>query len=142
MIMMIIISNILCIIYAMLEGIREANAKHLESSSVSVVRINSSVIYNIQRLVVLSIIGLFLLWHTTSIDILFNIASLISMALIFPYIHNNTYLIIRYKMNPYLTKSDESESIMDKPTLYLKSKLRTKLAILGVISQIIIHFLK
>jgi len=137
----IIISNLLWILYAFFEGLREANSKHHKNLSKSLIEIKSPLVYNAQRLIVLIIINLHLWSHITYLAIF----STISMAIMFPYIHNGTYFLIRNKLNPSIfTKGtcEDCDIKMEQPSDYLNRNLRTKLALIGLIIQISICFIK
>lgn len=138
----IIISLITWIIYTFFEGAREANYNHNRNSlKISKPEINISLLCNIQRIFILSSIGFCL-----SSNISYTLIGLpiLSMILIFPYIHNGTYFIIRNKLDPNVfTKGSSSNcnDVEDVPTIYLENKLRNNLAIIGLLILIIVLFI-
>jgi hypothetical protein len=132
--------QIIWAIYALFEGVREGNSQHHKTSSKSLFEINVPIIYNCQRALVLFVIALYL--STISLT---AVLSVIPMILIFPYIHNGTYFIIRNKLNPStFTDGPNSDCDVDfeRPSNYINANLRTKLALLGTILQILICFIK
>jgi hypothetical protein len=137
----IIISHILWILYSFFEGVREANSKHHKEFSKSLTDVKSTMIYNLQRGLVLIIISLNLLSHISW----WASISTLSMALMFPYIHNGTYFLMRNKLNPSIFTKGPCEDCSNKeeqPTMYLIHNSRTKLALIGLIIQIAICFIK
>ena len=137
----IIIYLILWNLYSFFEGVREANSKHHKEFSKSLTDIKSPIIYNLQRGLVLLIINLHLLTHISWWALL----SLPAMALIFPYIHNGTYFLMRNKLNPNIFTKGSCEDCQNKeeqPSMYLKNSIRTNLALIGLIILVIICFIK
>lgn len=137
----IIISLLLWNLYAFFEGVREANSKHHKEFSKSLTDIKSPIIYNLQRGLVLIIINLHLLSHVSW----WSILSTIGMVLVFPYIHNRTYFLMRNKLNPGIfTKGpcEDCQNLEEQPSMYLKHSLRTKLALIGLIIIAVICFIK
>ena len=137
----IIISYILWNLYSFFEGVREANSKHHKDFSKSLRDIKSPMVYNIQRGLVLFILGLHLFSHISWWAIL----STVAMALMFPYIHNVTYFLIRNKLNPGIFTKGPCEDCQNKeerPSMYLIHSLRTKLALIGLIIAILVCFIK
>jgi hypothetical protein len=138
----IITSYLLWLLYSFFEAVREANSKHFKSSANTLVEIKSPVIYWLQRALVLIILNLHLISHVT---ILWSILSTLSMIVIFPYIHSGTYFIIRNKLNPDSFVKGACENCIDaenKPSMYLNCKIRTKLALISIIIQLSIFFIK
>jgi len=137
----IILSNLLWMLYSLFEGVREANSKHHKNLSKSLIEIKSPLIYNAQRLIVLFVINLHLWSHISYLAIF----STIAMSLMFPYIHNGTYFLIRNKLNPSIFPKKACEDCdveIEQPSDYLSSKIRTKLFLIGLAIQIIICFIK
>jgi len=137
----IIISHILWILYSFFEGVREANIKHHKEFSKSVTDVKSTKIYILQRGLVLFIITFNLL---NSIG-LWGLISTLSMILMFIYIHNGTYFLMRDKLSPGIfTKGhcQDCPNENERPTMYLTNNLRTKLALIGLIIQIVVCFIK
>ena len=137
----IIISHILWNLYSFFEGVREANSKHHKDFSKSLTDIKSPAVYNMQRGLVLFILGLHLFGHISWWAIL----STLAMALMFPYIHNGTYFLIRNKLNPGIfTKGpcEDCKNVEERPSMYLIHSLRTKLALIGLIIAILVCFIK
>lgn len=138
----LIISYLIWILYSFFEGVREGNSKHFKSSSNTLTEIKSLPIYWSQRILILLILNIHLLSHTSVLDVCF---SAISMLLIFPYIHSGTYFLIRNKLNPVIfTKRtcDDCDDTDDRPSMYLDCKIRTKLALISIVIQLLIFFIK
>lgn len=138
--LVMIFTYFLWILYSFFEGVREANSKHHKEFSRSSTDIKG-IIFTLQRTLVLFIVNMHLFAHISW----WSILTLISMGLLFPYIHNNTYLIIRHKLNPVdfpKCPNHDCEDKDDEPTMYVKYKFRWKLAVLAITIQVIICVLK
>lgn len=138
----LVTSYLLWLLYTFFEGVREANSKHFKSSSNTLVEIKSPIIYWLQRILILLIINIHLIYHVTMI---WTIISLLSMVLIFPYLHSGTYFVIRHKLNPDTFIKGACEDCInneERPSMYLDCKIRTKLALISIIIQLSIFFIK
>ena len=138
----ILTSYLLWLLYSFFEGVREANSKHFKSSSNTAVEIKSPLIYWLQRALVIIILNLHLISH---VSILWTLLSTLSMIMIFPYVHSGTYFIIRNKLNPSIFIKGACENCSDeenKPSMNLDCKIRTKLALISIIIQLVIFFIK
>ena len=138
----LIISYLIWILYSFFEGVREGNSKHFKSSANILTEVKSPVIYWFQRLLILLILNLHLLSHVSTLDVLF---STLSMFLIFPYVHSGTYFLIRNKLNPSIFikgACDDCDNCDDRPSMYLDCKIRTKLALISIVIQLLIFFIK
>lgn len=135
-----ILSYIIWVLYLSIEGLREANFRHLRRKNAKT-EINLVKLCNIQRFFVLLLItfALFIKIGWWGIPIM------IPLILISPIFHNGTYFYLRNKLNPNIFK-DKSQQDLDnddeKPSIYLKFKLRKRLAILALILQFIICFIR
>lgn len=138
----LVTSYLLWLLYTFFEGVREANSKHFKSSSNTLVEIKSPIIYWLQRILILLIINIHLIYHVMMI---WTILSLLSMVLIFPYLHSGTYFVIRHKLNPDTFTKGACEDCInneERPSMYLDCKIRTKLALISIIIQLSIFFIK
>jgi hypothetical protein len=138
----IITSYLIWLLYSFFEGVREANSKHFKSSANTLIEIKSPIIYWLQRALVLVILNLHLISH---VSILWTLLSTLSMILILPYVHSGTYFIIRNKLTPGLFVKGSCENCLNeenKPSMYLNCKIRTKLALISLIIQLVIFFIK
>ena len=138
----IITSYLLWLLYTFFEGVREANSKHFKSSANILTEVKSQPIYWFQRILILLILNIHLLSHVSILDVFF---STISMFLIFPYVHSGTYFLVRNKLNPIIfTKRtcDDCDDTDDRPSMYLDFKIRTKLALISIVIQLLIFFIK
>ena len=138
----LIISYLIWIFYSFFEGVREGNSKHFKSSSNILTEIKSQPIYWSQRILILLILNIHLLSH---VSILYVFFSTISMFLIFPYVHSGTYFLIRNKLNPSIFIKQSCEDCNDseeRPSMYLDCKIRTKLALISIVIQLLIFFIK
>ena len=138
----IITSYLLWLLYTFFEGVREANSKHFKSSANILTEVKSQPIYWFQRILILLILNIHLLSHVSILDVFF---STISMFLIFPYVHSGTYFLVRNKLNPIIFIKRACEDCNDseeKPSMYLDCKIRTKLALISLVIQLLIFFIK
>lgn len=124
------------ITFSFLEGVREAYSGH----SISYIKFskedrNEWIIY-LERVIFFIVMG-YLLY--TLIGPNYLIVSLLGMVPIFYYVQNGTYFLIRNKLNPNVFKLkqlSDCEIGSEGPVMYLKNKLRNRILILGILSQV------
>jgi len=131
----IFILYIIWIVYIFFESAREANLRYQKITSKANMDIKTHVIHNVQKIMFLLVCMLLLCsrigWY--------SIPSIISMILILPYLHNNTYYLFREKLEQ--NKNCEL-SCEEKPSFYMNCKIRKKLFVIGCILQIITFYIK
>lgn len=127
------ICYIFWIVYSFFEGIREANFNQQKETSKSKTEMKTK-LHNIQRISVLSVITILLFYHIKLLAIL----TIISMVLIFPFIHNGTYLLTRNRLNPTRIVCRD---IDEKLSIKLSYKLRVRAIVIGILLMIITFFL-
>jgi hypothetical protein len=139
LIMDIFIMYIMWIVYIFFESAREANLVYQKSLAKTKMDIKAHVIHNTQKLIFLFLTLMFL---SSKIGWL-SFPTIISMILILPYIHNNTYFLFREKLDPLtFTKDSCEESDCVRPSFYINCTSRKKLFIIGCLLQIIAIYIK
>jgi hypothetical protein len=133
----LLITNLIWIAYSLSEGVREGFYWHYENNSKRVCNFNINPIFNLQRALVLSIIGGFLFYTIGS----FSLLSLVGMFLIFPFFHNGSYYQTRNKLDErFYPKRWMAESRTFPPFTSLISYNKRSIAmILGISSQVFIY---
>ena len=120
---------IIWLIYTVLEGVVEANSKHLKSClKIRPMEIKYP-IHWIQRFLFLGVLYTLLLSKTSFITSIFGI---ISMILIFPFIWGETYLYVRKKMLP---------NEVEYSKIFISKKIKINLCVAGILLQILILLL-
>ena len=135
----LIVTNIVWILYSILEGFREGFFWHFKSNSRRDCKFEIHPIFAAQRGIVLSIIGMYLYCN---IGLLYSIVSILSMMLIFSFFHNGTYYYTRNKLDDKIyTKrwSDQSSTSTAKLTKIMTYRNRTIFMILGLLSQVFVY---
>jgi hypothetical protein len=120
---------IIWIVYTLLEGVIEANSKHLKSClKIRPMEIKYP-IHWIQRFLFLGVLYSLLLSKTGFITSIFGI---ISMILVFPFICDETYSCFRKKMLPNETEYSK---------IFISKKIKINLCVAGILLQILILIL-
>ncbi len=138
-----IITNLIWVVYSILEGLREGFYWHFKGGSKpSITNKNCNFeihpIFALQRGIVLLVIG-GLLYYTIG---LYSIVSVLSMMSIFSFFHNGTYYSTRNKLDSTiypLKWRDQSTTSTAKMTKIMTYKNRTIFMILGVLTQVFIY---
>jgi len=133
----LLITNLIWIIYSLTEGMREGFYWHYECQSKKVCDFNVNPMFNIQRGLVLTLIGGFLI-HTLGI---YSLLIILCMVPMFSYFHNGTYYYTRNKLNErFYPKrwTDESKTFPPYAPL-LTYKKRTLLMSIGFLAQVFIY---
>lgn len=134
----LLITNLLWIIYSITEGVREGFYWNYENKSKRVCDFNINPVFNLQRIIVLTLMGGFLV-HTLG---LFSLLSLVCMILMFSFFHNGTYYYTRNKLQSGVYPKgwfDESKSFPPFHTSLYTYKKRTISLILGLATQIFVY---
>ena len=125
-------------IYIGIEGLREANFKHLKKKAN--LEINLPKLCNIQRFLVLSIMSFSIFAFS---GMCASILSFFSMALVAPMTHNLFYFGLKNRLNLNITQLSlcyDCELEEENPSIYLSYKLRKLFFIIGSIINLIIIF--
>lgn len=126
---------IIWIVYACLEGIREAYYYHLNCISDKPIEKNLHPLFTVQRAVVLLI-----LLFPFHIDKHFFVL-ISACACVFPCAHNSTYYYMRNKLNPLIYPKKwfaQSTTSTAFSTKFFTPVVRTMLAVVGVLGLILI----
>jgi len=135
-----ILSYLVWISYIIIDGLREANFRHSKKKNVKV-EMEIFKICNLQRLFVLSMISFFIISNIGW----FGLGVVLSLILITPFFLNASYFTLRNKLNPNIYKQKVTENLIEndeQPSIYLDFKLRSKLALIGLILQFFTCFLR
>lgn len=134
----LILSNLVWILYSLLEGVREGFYWHYENSSKRVCEFNINPVFNTQRILTLCLIGIFLVQNLG----FYSILSIICMIFMFSYFHNGVYYYTRNKLSEGLYSKgwkDESRTFPSYFTFLLKYNKRTAAFIIGLVAQIFVY---
>ena len=132
--LILLLTNILWVIYSLTEGVREGFYWHYENKNKRVCEFNVNRIFNLQRLVVILLVGVFL----NQVIGTYSLSFILGMILTFPFFHNGTYYHTRNKLdsNIYCKGwTDESKTYPSFSTL-TKYKERTIALSIGILFQI------
>ncbi len=133
--MIVLITNLLWILYSVLEGFREGFYWHFKNTSKSKNDYEIHPIFASQRGIILIMIGLILFCKIGWIALL----NVLGMALIFSFFHNGTYYHTRNRLDdriyPMKWRSQSTTSTA-KLTKIMTYRNRTIFMIVGVIIQI------
>ncbi len=137
MMLYLVLSNLIFIIYALIEGFREGFYWHFKNTSKNKCEFEIHPIFSAQRGIVLLILMVLIL-------VLFNpllaILNLVSNMLIFSYFHNGAMYITRNKLDEFvypLGWRDQSTTSTAKMTSIFTYRNRTICAIVGIVITII-----
>ncbi len=132
----LIICSSLWIIYSFFEGIREAYLRYRKDTSKSNIELKIELSSTTQRLIVLGLLTYILYSNHGILSILFAASAI----LVFIYIQNKTYFVIKRKLDTQHSFEKE-ESKLEKPYIYVKDNIRKKVGTLGVISQMVLSII-
>ncbi len=133
----LIVTNLIWIAYSLTEGVREGFYWHYENQSKRVCEFNVNPMFNIQRSLILILLGGFLFYTFGYYSLLITLC----MILVFSFFHNGTYYYTRNKLNERLyTKrwTDESKTFPPYSPLLTYNK-RTLLMSIGILAQVFIY---
>jgi len=136
--MTLIITNLIWVIYSMIEGLREGFFWHFKANTKRDCQFELHPIFAFQRSIVLSLIGL-LLFNSIG---LYSIPTILSMMLIFSFFHNGTYYVTRNKLDNNIYKLgwiDQSTTSTAKMTKIMNYRNRTIFMIIGVLLQVFMY---
>lgn len=139
MVLTLILSYTIWMVYSFLEGVREAFS--LQTTTFKKIKCaNWSTITFFQRFIFFLLLNYFIF---STIGILFCFVFSLGMIPLFYYIQNGTYFLIRNKMNPDIFKDGYSSdsSNIDRPSMYLRYKIRKFASIFGIIVQTLNWFI-
>lgn len=132
---------IMWIVYIFFESAREANLVYQKSLSKTKMDIKAHIIHNTQKMIFLSLTLMFLIAKVGWL----SFPTILSMILILPYIHNNTYFLFREKLDQQSFSKDSCENSdceKDKPSFYINCNYRKKLFVIGCLLQITTIYIK
>ena len=134
----LLITNLIWISYSLMEGVREGFYWNYENISKRVCEFDINRIYTIQRSLVLTLVGGFLVYTLGW----YSLISLASMIVMFSFFHNGTYYYTRNKLQSGVYPKgwfDESKSFPPFHTSLYTYKKRTISLILGLATQIFVY---
>ena len=134
----LILTNLIWILYSLLEGVREGFYWHYENMSKKECDFNINPVFNIQRtMVIIMMAGV--LVHITG---WFSLLSILCMILMFSFFHNGVYYYTRNKLSDVRYQKgwrDESKTFPSYFTLLLKYNRRMSAFIFGLVAQIFVY---
>ena len=134
----LILTNLIWILYSLLEGVREGFYWHYENMSKKECDFNINPVFNIQRtMVIIMMAGV--LVHITG---WFSLLSILCMILMFSFFHNGVYYYTRNKLSDGRYQKgwrDESKTFPIYFTLLLKYNRRMSAFIFGLVAQIFVY---
>lgn len=136
--MILIITNIIWILYSLVEGLREGFYWHFKSNSKREFKFEIHPIFAFQRSLVLLTIAL-ILAHTIGFYSLICVAALM---LVFSFFHNGSYYYTRNKLdnNVYqLRWKDQSTTSTAKMTKIMTYRNRTLFMLIGLVTEVFIY---
>jgi hypothetical protein len=134
----LLITNLIWISYSLMEGVREGFYWNYENISKRVCEFDINRIYTLQRSLVLTLIGGFLVYTLGW----YSLISLVSMIVMFSFFHNGTYYYTRNKLQPGIYSkgwSDESRTFPPFWTGLCKYNRRTTAMIIGLAVQVFVY---
>ena len=137
--MILLITNILWILYSILEGFREGFYWHYKNTSKSKDNFEIHPFFASQRGIILILIGVILYFNIGW----WSILNVLGMALIFSFFHNGSYYYTRNKLDEKiypLKWMDQSTTSTAKMTKIMTFRNRTIFMVFGVILQFIYLF--
>lgn len=131
------ICSLFWIIYAIVEGIKEAYSDHHESISKSNIEMKMRFVSTIQRIIMLSLLSYILFINNgLTNSILFAISAILA----FIYVHNEIYFKIRMKLDPQTFALKEEKDCLEreKPYIYVKNSIRKRTGIFSIFFQLLL----
>lgn len=121
--------------FSILEGLRDGNFYHANLTSINSVKHNLHWIFVCTRTIVFGLIGWICLEH---FSIFSSIIFIVSLALIFSFVHNGIYYVTRNRLNKNMyPKGFLANSNSSTAKIELNSITRTVMAVIGLIGVVI-----